>query len=226
MALSNTQSATGAGFWLHKIFRGDWAGLSYRFERITFDPDGETRVQSFLAVDTLNLGNRFSVSAFGGVQYADNQGLAEQGTTNVFSTSTLWSPAGGIEAGWRNARTSVLAGYSRSISDGGGLLGAVQLGNAYGSFRREFVPGWAVTATAGYGTNASILPAAIVAASTNLNSIDVTSVGAGLERSVGKKLGLRLGYTHDFQQQAGFGDVTRNRFIATLSYQWAKPLGM
>lgn len=228
VALSNTQSATGSGFWLHKIFRGNWAGLSYRFERITFDPDGETRVHSFLAVDTMNLGNRFSLSAFGGVQYADNQGL-EPGTqvgTTQLSESTLWSPTGGIEAGWRNARTSIMAGYSRSISDGGGILGAVQLGNAYGSFRRELAPGWAVTGTAGYGTNASVLPAAIVATSTNLNAINLTSVGAGLERNVGKKLGLRLGYTHDFQQQGGIGDVTRNRFFATLSYQWAKPLGM
>jgi len=226
VALSNTQTATGSGFWLHKIFHGDWAGLSYRFERITFDPQGETRVHGFLAVDTMNLGNRFSLSAFGGVQYADNQGVVQQGTTTLASTSTLWSPTGGIEAGWRNARTSVLAGYSRSISDGGGLLGAVQLGNAYGSFRRELAPGWAVTATASYGTNSSVLPAAIVATSTNLNSINLTSVGAGLQRNVGKKLGLRLGYTHDFQQQGGIGDIARNRFFATLSYQWAKPLGM
>ncbi len=174
----------------------------------------------------MNLGNRFSLSAFGGVQYADNQGVVQQGTTTLASTSTLWSPTGGIEAGWRNARTSVLAGYSRSISDGGGLLGAVQLGNAYGSFRRELAPGWAVTATASYGTNSSVLPAAIVATSTNLNSINLTSVGAGLQRNVGKKLGLRLGYTHDFQQQGGIGDIARNRFFATLSYQWAKPLGM
>ncbi len=225
-ALSDTRTATGSGFWLHKVFRGDWAGLSYRFERITFDPDGETRVHSFLAVDTMNLGNRFSVSAFGGVQYADNQGVVQQATTTLPSASTLWSPTGGIEAGWRNARTSVMAGYSRSISDGGGLLGAVQLGNAYGSFRRELAPGWAATATASYGTNASILPAAIVATSTSLSSLNLTSVGFGLERNVGKKLGLRLGYTHDFQQQAGIGDVTRNRFFATLTYQWAKPLGM
>jgi len=226
--LSNTQTATGAGFWLHKIFHGDWAGLSYRFQRITFDPDGETQVHSFLGVDTMNLGNRFSVSAFGGAQYADNQGLANgtQPGTRVALTSTSWSPTGGIEAGWRNARTSVLAGYARSISDGGGVLGAVRLGNAYGSLRRELWPGWAVTATASYGTNSSILPAAIVAASRNSNAIDLTSAGAGLERNVGKKLGLRLGYTHDFQQQTGIVDATRNRFFATLSYQWAKALGM
>ena len=232
-ALSNTQTATGGGFWLHKLFRGDWAGLSYRFERITFDPDGETRVDSFLAIDTVNLGNRFSLSGFGGVQYADNRGLVTgtQPGTTLPLTSTSWSPTGGIEAGWKNGRTSLLAGYSRIISDGGGVLGAVRLGNAYGRFRRELATGWAVTASASYGTNAPILPSAVVSsttgnAATNLNSIDLASVGAGLERNVGRKLGLRLGYMHDFQTQTGIGDVSRNRVFVTLTYQWAKPLGM
>ncbi|MFZ0477723.1 MAG: hypothetical protein WAL71_01140 [Terriglobales bacterium] len=237
--LSNTQTATGAAFWLHKIFRGDWAGLSYRFDRITFNPDGESQVHSFLAVDTMNLGNRFSLAAFVGGQYSDNQALvagAGSGPAQL-SETTSWSPAGGIEAGWRNGKTSLLAGYSRSISDGGGVLGAVQLGNAYGSFRRELAPGWAVTATASYGTNAPVLPAAVVSSlggttSTNLYALNVTSAGAAVERNVGKKLGLRLGYTHDFQQQQQIGagntelDISRNRFIAMLSYQWSKPLGM
>jgi hypothetical protein len=45
-------------------------------------------------------------------------------------------------------------------------------------------------------------------------------------------LGLHFGYAHDFQQQSGFADPAqkldahRNRFFITLSYQWAKPLGM
>jgi hypothetical protein len=49
---------------------------------------------------------------------------------------------------------------------------------------------------------------------------------------VGKSVGLRFGYTHDFQEQVGVPgfpqalDANRNRFVVTLSYQWAKPLGM
>jgi len=54
---------------------------------------------------------------------------------------------------------------------------------------------------------------------------------------VGRSIGLRMGYSHDFQQQFGVPgstqtsplqtlDASRNRFFVTLSYQWAKPLGM
>jgi hypothetical protein len=58
-----------------------------------------------------------------------------------------------------------------------------------------------------------------------------------VERNVGKSIGLRMGYSHDFQEQFGVPgptptspvqtvDANRNRFLFTLSYQWAKPLGM
>ena len=49
---------------------------------------------------------------------------------------------------------------------------------------------------------------------------------------MGKSIGLRLGYAHDFQEQFGLPaptptlDAHQNRFFVTLSYQWAKPLGM
>jgi len=61
----------------------------------------------------------------------------------------------------------------------------------------------------------------------------LTSAGISLERNVGKGIGLRLGYNRDFQEQyfaptaaTPTLDASRNRFFVTLSYQWAKPLGM
>ena len=37
--LTDSQTASGSAFWLHRIFGGDWGGASYRFERITFNPN-------------------------------------------------------------------------------------------------------------------------------------------------------------------------------------------
>jgi hypothetical protein len=225
VVLTNTQSESANAFWLHKFFPGNWGGISYRFDRITFDPDGDTRIHTFMLVDTLKLANGFSTSVFAGPQYADDQGIAS-GASQV-SESKHWSGAGGAEAGWQNRKTSVHAGYSRLVSDGGGVLGAVRLQNVYGNFRRELLPGWAATLTASHGTNTSIT----VPYAGAPNSIHLTSAGAGLERNIGKSLGLRFSYTHDFQQQFGASgstslDAHRNRFAVTLSYQWVKPLGM
>jgi hypothetical protein len=224
--LTDTQTASGAAFWLHRLFRRDWGGLSYRFDRITFNPNGESRVHSFTVVNTLSISRRITLSGFVGPQYSENQGLVA-GTTQP-SQSTAWSVGGGVEGGWQSERTSVSAGYSRSVSDGGGVLGAVRLQNVRGTFRRELVPGWAITVTANHGTNQSIT----VPSATSAGSITLTSAGASLERNVGKKIGIRLGYTHDFQQRLEVPgavqtlDAHRNRYFVTLSYQWTKPLGM
>jgi len=225
--LTNSQAASGSAFWLHRIFGADWGGATYRFERITFNPGGgETRVQSFLAVDTLRLSSRFTLTGFVGPQYLDSRGLiygALQPTQ-----SSKWTLAGGAEGAWKNQRTGVSAGYSRSISDGGGVLGSVRLQAVHADFRRELAPGWAVALSASHGTNQSV----IVPFATSASSINLTSAGVSLERNVGKSIGLRMGYSHDFQEQFGVSgsahalDANRNRFFVTLSYQWAKPLGM
>ena len=224
--LTDSQTASGSAFWLHRLVGEDWGGVSYHFERITFNPMGETRVHSFLAVNTLSLSKRFTLSGFVGPQYSENQGLVTGATQPA--QSSAWSVSGGVEGGWRNQRTSVSAGYSRSISDGGGLLGAVRLQTVHGTFRRELVPGWAATLTVSHGTNDSFT----VPSATSASSINLTSAGASLERNVAKSVGLRLGYTRDFQEQFGVPgsvqtlDANRNRLFVTLSYQWAKPLGM
>jgi hypothetical protein len=224
--LANTQTATGSAFWLHRIFGRDWGGITYRFDRITFDPNDESRVHSFLAVDTWNLSNRYTLTGFVGPQYSENQGVSVAGVLPPQTTN--WSVAGGVEGSWKTAHNSLSAGFVRSISNGGGVLGAVRLQNLHANFRREFIPGWAVGLTASHGTNDSItLPPPGSASSINL-----TSAGATLEHNVGKSLGIRMGYSHDFQQQYGLPapnptlDASRNRFFVTLSYQWAKPLGM
>jgi hypothetical protein len=221
LQLGDSQTASGSGFWLHRLFRDNWGGASYRFDRITFN-GGESRVHSFYAVDTLKLSRHITMSAFVGPQYVENQGqLTTVGPANG------WSVAGGFDGGWQDMRTSLLGGYSRSVSDGGGIFGTVRLSNVHASFRREVFPGWAAGVNVLHGTNEALvlLPGSVE------NSIHLTSVGATLERNVGKSVGMRLGYTHDFQQEFPAApnpelDASRNRFFVTLSYQWAKPLGM
>jgi hypothetical protein len=182
-------------------------------------------------VDTLSLWKRLTLTGSVGPEYSENQGLVTGATQATQSSG--WSVSGGAEGGWQGERISIAAGYSRSISDGSGVLGAVHLQTVHGNFRRKLTPGWAAALTASRGTNQSIT----VPFATSATSINVTSAGIALERNVGKKIGLRFGYTHDFQEQFGVPgatqtspvqtlDASRNRFFVTLSYQWAKPLGM
>jgi len=225
--LTDSQTVTGSAFWLHRLVGEDWGGVSYHFERITFNPLGETRVHSFLVMNSLSLSKRFTLSAFVGPQYSENNGLVSGGGTQTIQ-SNGWSISGGAEGGWKNQHTSVSAGYSRTIGDGGGLLGSVLVQTVHGTFRHQLTPGWAAAISASHGTNQSL----IAPSTSSASSINLTSAGFSLERNVGKSIGLRMGYSHDFQEQFGLPaptptqDANRNRVFVTLSYQWAKPLGM
>ena len=227
-SLGDTSTAAGSAFLLHKLFGGDWVGVSYGFQRIVFDPSGETRLHSFTVMDTLDLSKRFTFSAFVGPEYSNNSGVAATGSNaGEVSNFSSWGVAFGVEGGWRQERTSLTAGYSKRTSDGGGVLGAVRLQNVHAAFRRELFPGWAATFGGSYGGNQAVT----LSSATSATTINAASVGVSLERSIARSLGFQVSYFHYFQNQSGSTDpsqnfdANRNRLSVTLSYQWAKPLG-
>jgi hypothetical protein len=124
------------------------------------------------------------------------------------------------------------AGFSRSITDGGGILGTVRLQTVHGDYRRQLTRAWVANVSGVYGKNQSL----IVPFATSATSIDLTSASFSLERNVNKSFGFHCGYRHDFQQQFGVPglapsspqtlDASRNLVFVTFSYQWLKPLGM
>jgi hypothetical protein len=227
-SLANTRTAGGSAFWLHELFHRDWGGINYRFQRMTFDPNGVTTVHTFSIVNTIAFSKAFTISAFIGPEYYDNHGVMAFGpNAGEFTTSNGWSVAGGVEGGWKERRTSVTGEYSRQISTGGGILGAVQLQAVHAAFRRELFSGWSATLGVGYGSNGALT----LATSNTATSIRTTSFSASLERNIGRSWGLQMGYFHDLQSQSGSSipsqnfDATRNRYSATLSYRWTKALG-
>jgi hypothetical protein len=225
VTLTNTRTAAASAFWLHGLFGRDWAGISYRFQRVIFDPSGETLVHSIMVVDTITLPGRLTVSGFVGPEYSDNRGLVP--VTGEFSHFSDWTVAGGAEVGWKKEHTSVAAGYLRQVSNGGGVLGVVRFQGVHGEVRQQLLPAWAVAVGASYGKNNSLT----VPSAGSAGKINSATVAASLERNLGKSLGLRVGYEHDWQEQIGVedpslqGTAQRNRFSVTLGYQWSRPLG-
>jgi hypothetical protein len=224
-ALTSSRSTSASAFWLHGFGR-DWIGASYHFQHLTFDlGDGTTNVHSFLVVNTLTLPSRFTLAGFAGPEYSDNRGLIPGAEES--SHFTDWSFAGGVELGWQKDHTSVAGGFSRRLNDGGGVLGVVRLQSVHASLRQELFPGWAFGLSGSYGNNKALT----VPVAGSATSIDTATAGVSLERNLGRNLGLRLGYEHDFQDQTGttnplfLGGAHRNRFFVTLGYQWARPLG-
>lgn len=226
--LVNTQTASATAFWLHKVFHGDWAGLDYRFQRITYDPNGETNVHAFTFADTLAISKVLHISGFVGPEYSQNQGVAATGTAaGQLTNFDQWGVAAGIEGGWQSTRMSVAGGYSKQVSSGAGVLGAVQLQTAYVAIRRQILPTWAIDVYASHAANDALT----LALATTAPSIDTTSVGVMVERNVSRSLGLQIGYFHSIQDQSGATAASENynagenRVFVNLGYQWERALG-
>ena len=224
--LLDTQTVTGSAFWFHRLFGRDWLGASYRFDKMIFTPHGgDTRVHRVLAVNTINLPGRITITGFAGPEYSQTQ--AASGGTGVLSAVGLWSVSGGLDVGFQGLRSSLSGGVSRQISEGGGIFGPVRLTDVHASYRRQLLRTWTFTLGGSYGKNDSLLPAL---SSSTVPSGWLASASVGVEHPIGKDFALRFGYGHDFQRLVNTtsvlaGDAHRNRVYATLSYQWGRPIG-
>lgn len=221
--LYDTRSAQASGFYTHRITERNWAGVSYRLQRLSFtDGSGKTLVHSILFFDTFTLPGRISVSLFAGPEYTDivSQlvGLSDP------TSSQKWSLAAGASLNWTGQRTSYVVDFVRRTNDGGGFQGATQMLSFSGGARHQLTRFWTVSAGGSYGKNDSLTIA------TGLpSSIKSASIHAGVDRKLGRSVNLQASYFHEFQsgQDLNFpGDTAqRNRVLVSVSYSFSRPLG-
>ncbi len=130
----------GAGaYYTHRFANRNYVGVNYQFETFLADTTTlipgstqlETRTDTISGFYTLYLKPTFSVTVFGGPQYSDTFG-------GTVVSERAWSPSGGGSLSWQGKETSFAASYSRRITDGGGLPGAVLANIADASFRAQF----------------------------------------------------------------------------------------
>ena len=93
-----------------------------------FDPGGRTVVHGVLGFYSLMLDKHMTLSLWAGPNYSTtfiSNVLVR--TNSTLAWPSQWSPAGGVMYSWEGSRTSLQAGYSRQISDGGGLAASCEL---------------------------------------------------------------------------------------------------
>lgn len=218
--LYDSSSRGGSAFYNYRLSKMHYVGVTYQYQIFLAYPtvgQSETLAHSIFAFYTLYLKPTFSISGFGGPQYSDT-------TQFGVPASRSWSPAGGASIDWQGRVTSFAASYSRAISDGGGLVGAVYANNANGALRRQLTRTLSASMGAGYASN--IVLAALPMFNTGGHTI---SGNASVQRQVGEHLNLQLQYMRLHQSYADIAALSsvpnRNRESITISYQFARPLG-
>jgi hypothetical protein len=221
--LLDNRSTQAAGFYTHRLTPRNWAGVSYRFQKLTFNEGtGETDTHAILLFDTFSLPAKMSISLFAGPEYTDSV----PPSIGLPSTASVrqWSPAGGASLSVTGSQTALSVSFTRRITNGGGYQGATESTSVDGGVRYRLSPRWTVSAGGGYSINDSVTLTSGVPP-----SITSSFVNCGVEKKFGENLTVNAGYSHEFLkgQDILLPDQTqqRNRLILSLSYGFSRPLG-
>jgi len=230
--LVDSGSQSGSAFYSLRIARRHYVGAVYQYQRLLSYPvpgTNETQTNAVLVFYTVYLRPRFSISFFGGPQYADIGTQWPPTTcTNIVGTcptpgSRSWNPAAGGSLGWQGHLSSVAVSYVHLISSGSGLIGAVRMDNASASLRQQLTRRLSASVGGGYTQND------VLDAPPTVSSNGHTILGtAGLQQQFGQHLNLQLGYTRlhqDYASVAVLATPNTNREFVSISYQFAKALG-
>jgi hypothetical protein len=125
---------------------------------------------------------------------------------------------------WQGRLNNIALSYSRVISGGGGLVGAVQINSASAAFRQQITRYLDASLAGGYTQNQVLATA--VAGSNNGHSASGT---ASLQQQLGPHLNLQLGYMRLHQVYSNVAVLAAtpdtNREYVSISYQFSRPLG-
>src|SRR5580704_1180222 len=171
--LFDSGSQSGSAFYSQRIARRHYMGAVYQYQRLLAYPTpgtNETQTHAALVFYTVYLRPRFSISFFGGPQYADvgpqffeTACPPPTGVPPVPAVppcfapaspgSRSWNPAAGGSLGWQGHLSSVSFSYVHLISSGSGLIGAVRMDNASASIRQQLTRRLSASVAGGYTQN-------------------------------------------------------------------------
>jgi hypothetical protein len=219
--LQNTQESDAGLLYQHRLSLHTTLGATYQFQDILFEPDSRTVVNSVFLTYTQQFSPSVTISVFGGPQ---DSRLNDQISFSL-GPLTAQAPVSFAEWNWalggtltkRLDGTAFQLTAQRLVSNGGGLIGAVESTSVGVSARRRLPGRWDASWSGNYANNSSLGSGA------SAGSYDSVTAGFGLIRSLNERMSLRLGYDYLYQRGTGqaplSGDINRNLFSIQLSYR-------
>lgn len=215
--LYDSSSRGGTAFYSARFSKQNYLGVGYQYYDLFSYPPGlttDTQTQTLLAFYTFQM-TSFSVSFFGGPQHSRTTQITQP-------SSDSWSPASGASLNWRARRSALALSYARSITAGGGLIGAGRSDTVSASARQRVTKNLTAVVEAGYADRNSILLFDLPAMNGHSISGDVS-----VERRVGAHFAMKAGYARLYQHYDEESAIAPNigREWVSISYEFARPLG-
>jgi hypothetical protein len=218
--LFDAASRAGSAFYSYRAAKQHYFGVSYQYQELLSYPvsTNETQTDGVLLFYTYVPAPGFSFSFFGGPQYYNSGSQFIATNQPIIAPSHAWTPTAGGSVNWQSLRTGIAVSYSRSVSSGGGLVGAVEFDSANASVRQRITHNLNAS-LAGYYANNGVLSIASLGG----HSI---SGSAALQRQIGEHFNLQAGYTRLHQDYSGFtANPDTNREWVSVAWQFARPIG-
>ena len=225
--LFDSSSQGGSAFYSHRLSKKHYLGASYQYQRIAAFPIGaqsETQTQTLTQTHAVLVFYTFypqpnlSLSVSAGPQYSD---VSEP----PLPSAHAWSPAATASFGWQARHTNLAASYSRTITGGGGLLGAFNSNTANLSLRQQLSKNWSAQVVGGYSILKTVSPV-LFSSSPGGHTI---SASASVQRKLGQHMSAEAGYMRLHQSYSDIAAISTapdtNREWVSISYQFARPLG-
>lgn len=222
----HSQIASGQAFIARQFTARNQLGLQYSGQVLRFpQADARTTTHSFSVFDQMNVSSRTSITLYAGPEYSliSNEVVLNLGfvVISIPVKSNQWSASGGAMFNWRGDRLATSIDFSRRVSEGGGLIGAVELTEGSAELVWQLARDWSLTSSIAGASDQ------LLGVSSGPNELKTYSGQFGVRRQLGRNLALQMFYRRLNETGSINGLVIGNRDIAgvTLEYSFLKPLG-
>lgn len=224
-ALINSQTATGRAYFSHQFSARESLGFQYGVQVLKFPRfDARTTTHTISVFDEIGISPHSTLSIYGGPQYSDTFNQVELNLGFFVITIPVkakqWSGAGGVIYNWTGDRFGATFDVSRGVSDGGGLVGAVELTSGRAELSWRLNQRWTLKSTF-EGSNNTLL------ATQNKQSLLRYSARAQVSQRLTQNLSMDWFYER-LNQTGGFATFpvgNHDLAGATLRFSVLRPIG-
>lgn len=225
-SLVYSQNVTGNGYISHQLSARNQLGFQYVGQVLRFPiANARTTTHSFLVSEQLNFSPHSVLSLYAGPEYSQtfNQVVVNLGfiIITIPVNANQWNASGGVIYNWTGQRVAVALNYSRGISDGGGLVGAVSLNTGTATATWRLTERWNLITSLAGGDDQ------LLAVKTGQNEMLTYSASAALTRQLSRNLTMNFNYER-LNETGSLGNLpigNHDLVYGSVTYSFMKPLG-
>ena len=224
--LINSQVASGQAYISHQVSARNKLGFQYGAQVLKFQQaNARTTTHTFSIFDEVKLTPNQSFTVYAGPQYSLTSNQVELNAGFFLVTipvkANTWSWSGGGIYNFTGRRWAMVLNYSRGVSNGGGVTGAVELNGGSAIFTWKLSPGWSMNLNLAAADNQ------LLAVKTGQNELRTYSASLGLSRKIFKNMYMNFFFERLNQVGSIAGIATGNHNLAGVSFQYnfLKPVG-